>query len=200
MLISLAISGIMMTIMMINMFVIPVPGYLPIVVLLGLPVVFGTGWHVHVGSFKALKNKSPNMDVLVSLGSLPPYLIGLLGFFIPIQTFVEMATTIMTFHLLGKYLEVRAKGKASQAIKKLLEMGAKSARIIVDGREIDVPIKDLQIGDIMLVRPGEKIPTDGVVVEGSSLVDESMATGESMPVKRKKAMKLLVQPLINKDF
>ena len=200
MLISLAISGIMMTIMMINMFVIPVPGYLPIVVLLGLPVVFGTGWHVHVGSFKALKNKSPNMDVLVSLGSLPPYLIGLLGFFIPIQTFVEMATTIMTFHLLGKYLEVRAKGKASQAIKKLLEMGAKSARIIVDGREIDVPIKDLQIGDIMLVRPGEKIPTDGVVVEGSSLVDESMATGESMPVKREKGHEVIGATINKQGF
>ncbi len=200
MLISLAISGIMMTIMMINMFVIPVPGYLPIVVLLGLPVVFGTGWHVHVGSFKALKNKSPNMDVLVSLGSLPPYLIGLLGFFIPIQTFVEMATTIMTFHLLGKYLEVRAKGKASQAIKKLLEMGAKSSRIIVDGREIDVPIKDLQIGDIMLVRPGEKIPTDGVVVEGSSLVDESMATGESMPVKREKGHEVIGATINKQGF
>jgi Cu+-exporting ATPase len=200
MLISLAISGIMMTIMMINMFVIPVPGYLPIVVLLGLPVVFGTGWHVHVGSFKALKNKSPNMDVLVSLGSLPPYLIGLLGFFIPIQTFVEMATTIMTFHLLGKYLEVRAKGKASQAIKKLLEMGAKSARIIVDGREIDVPIKDLQIGDIMLVRPGEKISTDGVVVEGSSLVDESMATGESMPVKREKGHEVIGATINKQGF
>jgi Cu+-exporting ATPase len=153
-----------------------------------------------VGSFKALKNKSPNMDVLVSLGSLPPYLIGLLGFFIPIQTFVEMATTIMTFHLLGKYLEVRAKGKASQAIKKLLEMGAKSARIIVDGREIDVPIKDLQIGDIMLVRPGEKIPTDGVVVEGSSLVDESMATGESMPVKREKGHEVIGATINKQGF
>lgn len=184
--ISLAISGVMMALMMINMFVAPVPGYLAIAAALGFPVVFGTGWHVHVGSFKALKNKSPNMDVLVSLGSLPPYLIGLMGFFIPIQTFIEMATSIMTFHLLGKYLEVRAKGKASQAIKKLLEMGAKSARVIVDGREKEVPVKDLQIGDIMLVRPGEKIPTDGVVVEGSSLVDESMATGESMPVKRGK--------------
>src|SRR5690554_2392062 len=143
MLASLAISAAMMRIMMITMFVASVPWYLLIAALLGFLVVFLAGWHVHVGSFKALKNKSPNMDVLVSLGSLPPYLIGLLGFFIPIQTFVEMATSIMTFHLLGKYLEVRAKGKASQAIKKLLEMGAKSARIIVDGREIDVPIKDL---------------------------------------------------------
>ncbi|MCC5912366.1 MAG: copper-translocating P-type ATPase [Clostridiaceae bacterium] len=183
---SLLFSGAIMGLMMIHMFITPIRGYLPIIVLLGLPIIFGTGLHVHKASFKALKNKSPNMDVLVSLGSLPPYLIGLLGFFFPIQTFIEMATTIMSFHLVGKYLEVRAKGRASQAIKKLIQMGAKTARIIVDGEEIEVPVKELQAGDIMIVRPGEKIPTDGVVVDGSSMVDESMATGESMPVKREK--------------
>jgi len=88
--------------------------------------------------------------------------------------------------LIGKYLEVRAKGRASQAIKKLLQMGAKTAKIIVDGEEIEVPVKDLQTGDIMVIRPGEKVPTDGVVIDGNGLLDESMATGESMPVKRKK--------------
>ena len=189
--ISLTISTIMMALMMINMFIIPIPGYLLITVILGFPVIFGTGWHIHVGSFKALKNKSPNMDVLVSLGSLPPYLIGLAGFFVPIQTFIEMATTIMTFHLLGKYLESRAKGRASQAIKKLLQMGAKSAKIIVNDREIEVPINDLQIGDVMVVRPGEKIPTDGVVIDGTSSVDESIATGESMPVKKEKGNEVI---------
>jgi Cu+-exporting ATPase len=170
--------------MIIHMFITPIPGYLPITVVLGFPIIFGTGLHVHIGSWKALKNKSPNMDVLVSLGSLPPYLIGLLGFFFPIQTFIEMATTIMTFHLIGKYLEVRAKGRASQAIKKLIQMGAKTAKIIVEGAEVEVPVKELQIGDVMVVRPGEKIPTDGIVVDGYSTIDESMATGESMPVKR----------------
>ncbi|MFP4698627.1 MAG: heavy metal translocating P-type ATPase [Eubacteriales bacterium] len=184
--ISIALSSAIMLLMMIHMFLTPIPGYLAIIAILGFPIIFGTGLHVHVGSFKALKNKSPNMDVLVSLGSLPPYLIGLLGFFIPIQTFIEMATTIMTFHLIGKYLEVKAKGRASQAIKKLLQMGAKTAKIIVDGEETEIPVKDLQVGDIMVVRPGEKIPTDGIVVEGKSLIDESMATGESMPVKREK--------------
>jgi len=168
------------------MFVRPIPGYLPIIAILGLPIIFGTGWHVHVGSWKALKNKSPNMDVLVTLGSLPPYLIGLMGLFFPLQSFIEMATTIMTFHLVGKYLEARAKGRASQAIKKLLQMGAKTAKIIVDGEEIEIPVKDLQVGDIMVIRPGEKVPTDGVVVDGNGLLDESMATGESMPVKRQK--------------
>ncbi|ABR49409.1 heavy metal translocating P-type ATPase [Alkaliphilus metalliredigens QYMF] len=189
--ISIALSSVIMGLMIIHMFVTPIPGYLPIVALLGLPIIFGTGRHVHVGSWKALKNKSPNMDVLVTLGSLPPYLIGLMGLFFPLQSFIEMATTIMTFHLIGKYLEVRAKGRASQAIKKLLQMGAKTAKIIVDGEEIEVPTKDLQVGDIMVIRPGEKIPTDGVVVDGNSLVDESMATGESMPVKREKGHEVI---------
>jgi Cu+-exporting ATPase len=168
------------------MFILPIPGYLFIVATLGFPIIFITGGHVHVASFKALRNKSPNMDVLVTLGSLLPYIIGLVGFFIPVQAFIEMATTIMTFHLIGKYLEVRAKGRASQAIKKLLEMGAKTAKIIVNGEEIEIPVKELQVGDIMVIRPGDKIPTDGVIIHGKGLLDESMATGESMPVTRKK--------------
>lgn len=184
MMISGIFTSIIMGLMMIHMFVTPIPGYLPITAALGLPIIFGTGWHVHVGSWKAIKNKSPNMDVLVTLGSLPPYLIGLMGIFLPIQSFIEMATTIMTFHLIGKYLEANAKGRASQAIKKLLEMGAKTAKIIVDGEEIEIPTKDLQVGDVMIIRPGEKVPTDGIVVDGKGLLDESMATGESMPVKR----------------
>jgi len=184
MIFSSVFTGIIMSLMVIHMFIWPIPGYLPIIAVLGLPIIFGTGLHVHIGSWKALKNKSPNMDVLVTLGSLPPYLIGLLGLFFPIQSFIEMATTIMTFHLVGKYLEARAKGRASQAIKKLLQMGAKTAKIIVDDEEVEVPTKDLQVGDIMVIRPGDKVPTDGIVVEGHGLLDESMATGESMPVKR----------------
>ena len=181
---SLAFTSAIMGLMMIHMFVVPIPGYYAMSVILGFPIIFIIGRHVHIASYKAIKNKSPNMDVLVTLGSAPPYLIGLTGFFLPIQTFIEMATTIMTFHLIGKYLEVRAKGRASQAIKKLIQMGAKTAKIIVDGKEIEVPVKELNIDDIMIIRPGEKIPTDGIVVDGSSLIDESMATGESMPVKR----------------
>lgn len=184
MIFSAALSTLMMTLMVVHMFIKPIPGYFLMTVLLGFPVVFGTGLHVHYASFRALKNKAPNMDVLVSMGSLPPYLIGLLGFFFPIQTFIEMATTIMTFHLIGKYLEIRAKGRASQAIKKLIQMGAKTARIIIDGQAIEVPVKNLQVNDLMFIKPGEKIPTDGVIVEGESTIDESMATGESMPVKR----------------
>ena len=186
MLLSVLLTSIVMGLMMVHMFIVHIPGYLAIAAIIALPNIFGAGLHVHKASLKALKNKSPNMDVLVTLGSVPPYMIGLLGFFIPVTTFIEMATTIVTFHLIGKYLEVRAKGRASKAIKKLIEMGAKTATIVVDNEEIKVPVSELAIGDIMIVRPGDKLPTDGVVVEGSSLVDESMATGEPIPVKREK--------------
>ncbi|MFA5470611.1 MAG: heavy metal translocating P-type ATPase [Acholeplasmataceae bacterium] len=185
MLISASVSAVIMSLMVIHMFIIPIPGYTIITAILGFPVVFILGSHVHKASYKSLKAGRPNMDVLVSLGSVPPYLIGLLGLFLPITTFIEMATTIMTFHLIGKFLESRAKGKASQAIKKLIELGAKTARIIVDGEEIEVLTQELSEGDIMVIKPGEKIPTDGKIVEGESLIDESLATGESMPVKRK---------------
>jgi Cu+-exporting ATPase len=92
---------------------------------------------------------------------------------------------IMAFHLTGRYVEESAKGRASQAIRKLLELGAKTARVLVDGQEIEVPIERVTVGDVMIVRPGEKIPTDGVVLTGESAVDESMATGESMPVNKR---------------
>lgn len=181
---SAIIAGVMMTLMIVHMFLIEVPFYTPIVAIMAIPVVFVLGRHVHIGAYKSLRNLRPNMDVLVSMGSLPPYLIGLVGLFIPMTTFIEMATAIMTFHLIGKYLETRAKGKASQAIKKLINLGAKQARILVEGEEIEVLTSELSEGDVMVIRPGEKIPTDGVVIEGESLIDESIATGESMPVKR----------------
>ncbi len=184
MMFSALISGTVMSLMVIHMFILPIPGYFFITAALAFPNIFVLGRPVHKGSINALRNKSPNMDVLVSLGSVPPYVIGLAAVVFPIQTFIEMATSIMTFHLIGKYLEVRAKGRASQAIKKLLQMGAKTAKVMKDGEEVEIPVKDLQKGDVMVIRPGEKVPTDGMVVEGKSTVDESMATGESMPVNR----------------
>jgi len=178
------LTSIIMILMVLDMFALTIPGYTLIIAILAFPVVFVLGSHVHKASFKSLKALKPNMDVLVSLGSLPPYLIGLMGLFMPITTFIEMAATIMTFHLIGKYLESRAKGKASQAIKKLIELGAKTAKIIVDGEEVEILTSELSVGDIMVIRPGEKIPTDGKIIEGTSTIDESLATGESMPVKR----------------
>jgi P-type Cu+ transporter len=164
---------------------IPIPGYMVIIALLGFPVVFVAGWPTHRASLGALRHRRANMDVLISLGSVPPYLMGIAAFIWPGPSFIEMAMGIVAFHLLGRFLEVRAKGRASQAIKKLLQLGARTARIVVDGRETEIAIEEVQVGDIMVVRPGEKIPTDGVVVEGESAVDESMATGESMPVNKK---------------
>ena len=182
---ALVPATVIMVLMMIHFMMTPIPYYNAIIALLGFPIVFIFGWPTHQSSFRALRHGHANMDVLISMGSVPPYLMGLAVFFFPAASFMEMATTIVTFHLLGRYLEVKAKGRASQAIKKLLQLGAKTARIVVDGEEKEIPIEQVKAGDIMVVRPGEKVPTDGLIIEGKSAVDESMATGESMPVKKK---------------
>lgn len=195
---SALLSGIVMLLMVVHMFIHPIPGYLIIIAVLAFVNIFIIGRRVHQSSIMSIRNKSANMDVLVSLGSVPPYVIGLLALFFPLQSFIEMATAIMSFHLIGKYLEIRAKGRASQAIKKLIKLGAKTARIISDGKEREVAVEDLQIGDMMIVRPGEKIPTDGIVTEGKSMVDESMATGESMPVLRQEGSEV-IGATINKE-
>lgn len=181
------IAGIPTTLIMLlmipQMFWQPIPGYLFIVAFLAFPVVFLYGGAAtHKSTWRSLTNRTFNMDVLISMGSIPPYLIGLAGFFVTMTSFVEMAATIMTFHLLGRYLEAKAKGRASQAIRKLLTLGAKTAWIERDGQELEIPVKELKVGDIMLVRPGDKVPTDGDVVDGESHLDESIATGESIPV------------------
>tara|TARA_R110002110_G_scaffold405550_1_gene624751 strand:- start:8586 stop:10892 length:2307 start_codon:yes stop_codon:yes gene_type:complete len=178
-------ATLIMVLMMVHMLWVPVPGYLILVALLAFPVVFlKGGWATHRSSWRSLTNRTANMDVLISMGSLPPYLIGLVGFVYPMTSFIEMAATIMTFHMLGRYLETRAKGRASQAIKKLLKLGAKTAAVLRDGQEVEVPVAELQVGDIMVVRPGAKVPTDGEIVEGNSHLDESIATGESVPVEK----------------
>jgi len=182
---ALVPATVIMVLMMIHFMMAPIPYYNAIIALLGFPIVFIFGWPTHQSSFRALRHGHANMDVLISMGSIPPYLMGLAVFFFPAASFMEMATTIVTFHLLGRYLEVKAKGRASQAIKKLLQLGAKTARIVVDGEEKEIPIEQVKAGDIMVVRPGEKVPTDGIIIEGKSAIDESMATGESMPVKKK---------------
>ncbi|MEQ8289029.1 MAG: heavy metal translocating P-type ATPase [Gammaproteobacteria bacterium] len=197
------IAGVPTTLIMIlmgfEMFWKPIPAYLAIISLLAFPVVFlYGGWSTHVSAWRSLTNRTANMDVLISMGSLPPYCIGLVGFFYPMTSFIEMASTIMTFHMLGRYLETRAKGRASQAIKKLLKMGAKSATVIKDGEEVDIPISELIVGDLMVVRPGAKVPTDGEIIEGNSHLDESLATGESFPVE-KGAGEPVIGATINKE-
>jgi P-type Cu+ transporter len=183
--IAAAPTTLIMVLMMVHMFLLPVPGYLAIIAVLAFPVVFlFGGFATHRSAWRSFTNLTANMDVLISMGSLPPYFIGLVGFFYPMTSFIEMASTIMTFHLLGRYLEARAKGRASQAIRKLITLGAKTAMVLRDGEEVEVPVAELQVGDVMLVRPGAKVPTDGEIVEGSSHLDESIATGESVPVEK----------------
>lgn len=123
-------TTLIMILMMLHMFWQPIPGYLTIVVILAFPVVFLYGGEAtHNAAWRSLKNRTFNVDVLISMGSVPPYLIGLVGFIYPMTSFVEMATTIMTFHLLGRFLEAKAKGRASEAIRRLVTMGAKTARV-----------------------------------------------------------------------
>jgi len=178
-------ASIIMVLMTVHMFYEPIPGYFFLTAILAIPSVFIAGADTHRATWKALRHGSANMDTLITMGSLVPYFLSMLGFWFPVTTFVEMAATIMALHLVGRYLETKAKGRASQAIKKLVALEAKKARILDEGVEKEVPVKSLQLEDIMLIKPGEKIPTDGIVVSGYSTVDESMATGESMPVERK---------------
>jgi Cu+-exporting ATPase len=152
--------------------------------LLAMPVLFWVGQHTYVAAWRSSIHGAPNMDALIAMGTGASFLTGIATFFAPIPSYAGVAAMIMAFHLTGRYVEASAKGRASQAIRKLLELGAKTARILVDGSEREVSIDEVQVGDVMVVRPGEKIPTDGVVVEGESAVDESMATGESMPVNK----------------
>ncbi len=154
------------------------------VILAGL-VLFLPGRDTYVSAVKSVMHGAANMDVLILMGTASSFLTGFLAFFTPLESFAGVAGMIMAFHLTGRYVEAKAKGTASQAIKKLLELGAKTATIIRNGEEKEVPIEEVQVDDVMVVRPGEKIPTDGIVVEGESAVDESMATGESLPVTKR---------------
>jgi len=154
---------------------------------LAAPVQFYVGWQYYVGAFKALRNGSANMDVLIAMGSSVAFLysipitLGWLGG----HVYFETAAVIITLIRLGKFLEARAKGRTSDAIKKLMGLRARTARVVRDGVEMEVPAEDVQVGDFVSVRPGEKFPVDGVVVDGRSSVDESMLTGESLPVEKK---------------
>jgi Cu+-exporting ATPase len=137
------------------------------------------------GAFKSLKNKSANMDVLVALGTTTALIYSILTtFFIQGNTFYEAMSMILTFLLIGKYFEHKTKGQTSEAIKKLIGLQAKTATLLKDGKEIEIPIEEIEVGDILVVRPGEKIPVDGRVIKGKTKVDESMITGESRYVKK----------------
>lgn len=154
---------------------------------LATPVQFYVGWQYYVGAYKALRNGSANMDVLIAMGSSAAYLYSLPITFgwLDGHVYFETAAVIITLIKLGKFLEARAKGRTSEAIKKLMGLRAKTARVVRDGIETEIAVDEVRVGDVVLVRPGDKIPVDGVVVEGRSTVDESMLTGESLPVEKK---------------
>ena len=153
-------------------------------IVLAAPILFYPGWTTYKSAAKAVIHKSANMDVLIMLGTLSSFLTGPTSFFAPIANYAGVGAMIMSFHLTGRYIETKARGRASQAIRRLLELEAKTATILRDGTEVEIPIDEVLVGDVMFIRPGEKIPTDGIVIEGESGVDESMATGESMPVQK----------------
>ncbi len=138
-----------------------------------------------IGAYKSLKNKSTNMDVLIALGTTTALIYSVLTtFLISGKVFYEAMSMIISFLLVGKYLEHKTKGQTSEAIKKLIGLQPKTASILKDGKEIEIPIEEIEVGDVLIVRPGEKIPVDGRVVEGKTKVDESMITGESKYVKK----------------
>ncbi len=158
-----------------------------IVLALATPVQAVLGWRYYMGSYTSLRHLNPNMDVLIALGTTVAYAF---SFWVvvwdkPYNMFFDVSTAVLVFITMGKYFEERSKGVASSAIRALLGLSAKSARVLRDGQEIEVPIDQVAVGYVFVVRPGEKVAVDGVVREGHTTVDESMITGESIPVEKR---------------
>lgn len=165
-------------------------GYFQLI--LATPVQFIIGYRFYKGAFNSLRGGGANMDVLVSMGTSAAYFYSLYNLVKGInEYYFEASAVIITLILLGKTFEAVAKGKTSEAIKKLMGLQPKTARVIKDGVEMDIPIEEVNIGDIIVVRPGERIPVDGIIVEGHSSIDESMITGESIPVDKKEGDKVI---------
>jgi len=161
--------------------------------LLTLPVMFWSGSDFFTGAWQAFKHRSANMNTLITLGTAAAWLYSTFAILFPAafpegtsEPFYDVVAVVIALVVLGQALELRAKGQSSEAIKKLLGLQAKTARVLRDGKEVDLPVEEVLVGDVVQVRPGEKVPVDGVIVEGSSSVDESMLTGESLPVSKKK--------------
>jgi Cu+-exporting ATPase len=169
-----------------------------VILVLAFPVIFIIGWRTLRGGLKGFTTFYFNMDSLIALGTVVAYLTGIFSLFFDILDYSGISAMIMAFFVTGKYVEVKARGQAGQEIKKLLELGAKSALVIKGKKEVVIPVSEIKIGDIMIVKPGEKIPTDGIVVRGESAIDESMVTGESLPVEKKKGSNV-IGSTINQD-
>ena len=157
-----------------------------IMIVLGGLVVLIPGFNTIKAGFNSLRYGTASMDVLIGMGTMTALITGVLRILnFQIENYAGISGMIMAFHLTGRYIEAMSKGRASQAIRRLIQLGAKTARILSDGEEKEIPVAQLKMGDVMIVKPGEKIPTDGKIVAGNSSVDESMATGESLPIKKK---------------
>jgi Cu+-exporting ATPase len=157
------------------------------------PIQFWVGWQFYVGAWKSAKHRSADMNTLIAVGTSAAYLYSVLAMLFPwlfaakglvAEVYFDTAGAIIVLILLGRLLEARAKGQTSEAIRKLMGLRAKTAMVVRDGREVDIPVEEVVIEDMVVVRPGEKIPVDGIIKEGHSSVDESMVTGESMPVEK----------------
>ncbi|MGE5443504.1 MAG: heavy metal translocating P-type ATPase [Ignavibacteriales bacterium] len=174
--------------------------------ILTTPVQFWAGWQFYKGALAALKHKRTDMNTLIALGTSAAYLYSVIATFFPNiflrggiepATYYDTSAIIISLILLGRFLESKARGKTNEAVRKLISLGAKTASVMKDGDEVDIPVEEVQVGDILVVRPGEKIPVDGIVQEGYSTVDESMITGEPIP-SEKKAGDKVIGPTINR--
>lgn len=194
-------SAILMGLMYVPMTMLPIS--MPFLMLLiALPAFLYLSFPIFNAAYRSLKNKTLNMDVMYSMGIGVAFFSSILGTFNILLgnefIFYEAAVMLATFLTFGRFLEERAKGKTSESIKRLMGLQAKSATIIRDGEEINIPIEDVIVGDIVIVKPGEKIPVDGEVISGQSYVDESMISGEPIPVLKEKGSKV-IGATINKN-
>mgnify|MGYP001206510742 CR=1 FL=1 len=162
-----------------------------VMLLLAAPVYFYVGRNYHRGAWNAIKHRAPNMDLLISLGTSAAFwysvailVAGAFNFYLGDHVYFETAAVIITLIKVGKYLEARAKGKTSAAIKQLMNLTPKTARVLRNGAESEIAVEAVRVGDVLAVRPGERVPVDGVVLSGASSVDESMLTGESIPIEK----------------
>ena len=169
-----------------------------VLLVLGFPVIFIFGWDTIKGGMRGFFTLYFNMDSLIALGTVIAYLTGVFSFTGVVLDYSGVAAMIMAFFTTGKYVEAKARGRASQEIRKLLELGAKKARVVRENEEREIPMEEVTVGDILVVKPGEKIPTDGVVIDGESAVDESMVTGESLPIEKRKGSNV-IGATINQD-
>ncbi|MFH0714126.1 MAG: heavy metal translocating P-type ATPase [Candidatus Micrarchaeota archaeon] len=178
--------------LLIGMVFMDIPYRMLLLFLLATPVQFIIGKNFYLGAWSALKNKSANMDTLIAVGTSAAYFYSVAAMFGLVQEqYFETAAVLITLVIVGKYLEAVAKGRTSDAIRKLMGLAPKTALVIRKGKEIEIPLEQVIAGDFILVKPGEKIPVDGVVVDGRSSVDESMITGESIPIEKFKGASVI---------